>query len=113
MKELVCIVCPRGCHLTVEEDTLKVSGNFCPRGEEYGRNEVSHPMRTVTASVSISGAIHPKLAVRTDKPVPKSKMFEIVEALHSFSVDAPVHRGQVLIENVCGTGSNIISSRDM
>ncbi len=113
MKELICIVCPRGCHLNVDEATLEVIGNACPRGEEYGKNEVSCPMRTVTGSVGIKGAIHPRLAVRTDKAVPKDKMFEIMDVLHSFNIDAPVKRGQVLIENICGTDANIIASRDM
>ena len=113
MKELVCIVCPRGCHLTVDEETLKVSGNFCPKGEEYGRDEISNPMRTVTGSVAIVGGIHARLAVRTDRSVPKSKIFEIMGVLHSFSVNSPVKRGQILIENICDTGANIISSRDM
>ncbi len=113
MKEMICIVCPRGCHISVDEQTLKVSGNTCPKGEEYGKNEVTSPMRTVTGSVGIKGGIHPRLAVRTDRAVPKEKMFEIMEVLHSFTTTSPVKRGQVLIENVCNTGANIISSRDM
>ena len=37
MKELICIVCPRGCHLKVEEgEELSVRGNGCLRGVEYG-----------------------------------------------------------------------------
>ena len=84
MKELICIICPRGCHLSVDEETLAVSGNTCPRGAEYGRSEVSNPVRTVTGSVKACGGLHPMLPVRTDKPVSKAKMFEIMETLHSF-----------------------------
>lgn len=113
MKEMVCIVCPKGCRLTVDEETLEVNGNSCPRGEEYGRNEVVSPMRTVTGSVEISGGIHNRLAVRTDRAVPKSKMLEIMETLHRFKVASPVKRGDILIENICGTGANIIASRSM
>lgn len=113
MKEMICIVCPRGCHLTVDEQTLEVKGNFCPRGAEYGKNEITSPMRTITGSVGIKGGIHPRLAVRTDRAVPKEKMFEIMDILHSCTVFSPVKRGQVIIQNVCGTGANIISSRDM
>ncbi|MBE6692678.1 MAG: DUF1667 domain-containing protein [Ruminococcaceae bacterium] len=113
MKELVCIVCPRGCHLKIDENTLEVSGNSCPKGEEYGKTEISNPMRTVTGSVSVIGGIHPKLAVRTDRAIPKAKMFEIMKQLHSFTAKSPVKRGEILIENVCDTGANIIASRDM
>lgn len=113
MKEMVCIICPRGCRLTVDEETLEVKGNSCPRGEKYGRDEVTNPVRTVTGSVAIRGGVHAMLAVRTDRPVPKDKMLEVMSALHSFKVDSPVKHGQVLIENICNTGANVIASRDM
>ncbi len=113
MKNMICIICPRGCHLSVDTETLAVSGNSCPKGEEYGKNEIVAPMRTVTGSVDIQGGIYTRLAVRTDKAVPKDKMFDIMEELHHFVAYAPVKRGQILIENICGTGANIIASRDM
>lgn len=113
MKELVCIVCPRGCHLKVDEETLEVSGNTCEKGAEYGKNEISNPVRTVTASVAVEGGIHPRLAVRTNRAVPKDKMFDIMKTLHSFKAHSPIKRGEVLIENVCGTGADIIASRDI
>ncbi len=41
MKELICIVCPKGCHLQVDEQNdYQVFGNSCPRGAEYGKNEL-------------------------------------------------------------------------
>jgi CxxC motif-containing protein len=113
MKEMICIVCPRGCHLKIDENTLEAQGNTCPRGEEYAKNEIVSPMRTITGSVGISGGIHPRLAVRTNRAVPKSKMFEIMAALHACKVHAPVKHGDVIIENVFGTGANVIASRDM
>ncbi len=113
MKEMICIVCPRGCHLKVDEEALTVIGNSCPKGEEYGKNEISSPMRTVTGSVEIIGGIHTRLAVRTDRAIPKGKMFEIMKKLHATTVYSPISRGQVIIENVCDTGANIIASRNM
>lgn len=113
MKEMICIVCPRGCHLAVDEATLEVLGNSCPKGSEYGKNELTNPMRTVTSSVEIIGGIHSRLPVRTDRAIPKAKMFDIMEELHTHICNAPIKRGQVLIENICNTGANVISSRDM
>jgi CxxC motif-containing protein len=113
MKEMICIVCPRGCHINIDESTLTVQGNSCEKGCEYAKNEIVAPKRTVTGSVGISGGIHPRLAVRTDRAVPKEKMFEIMAALHAFTANSPVKRGEILIEDVCGTGANVISSRDM
>lgn len=113
MKEFVCIVCPRGCRLKVDTQTLEVSGNSCPKGEEYGKGEVKNPKRTVTTTVAIENAVHQRLPVRTDIPVPKEKMFEIMLVLHRFETKSPIKRGQILIENICKTNANIIATRDM
>ena len=113
MKELICTVCPRGCRLSIDEETLEVNGNFCERGAVYGKNEVTAPKRTVTGSVAVVGGVHSRLAVRTDRAIPKEKMFEIMKELHRFTAYSPVKRGEILIENVCDTDANIIASRDM
>ncbi len=113
MKQLVCIGCPRGCHLEINEETLEVKGNFCPTGAEYGRNELVSPMRTVTATVRIEGGVHARLAVRTDKAVPKAKMLDVVAELNRYTAHSPVKMGEVLIANVADTDANIIASRDM
>lgn len=113
MKQLVCIGCPRGCRLEINEQTLEVNGNFCPTGAEYGKNELVSPMRTVTATVNIEGGIHARLAVRTDKAVPKSKMLDVVAELNRYTAHSPVRMGDMLIKNVAGTDANIIASRDM
>ncbi len=113
MKEIICTMCARGCRLAVDEETLRVTGNACDLGKEYGKNEITAPKRTVTGSVAIRGAIHARLPVRTDKPVPKEKIFDVMDALHSCTVDSPVKMGDVIIENVCGTDANIIATRNM
>ena len=113
MKDMICIVCPKGCHISINEENLETNGNSCPKGAEYAKNEVTCPMRTVTGSVGIKGGIHPRLAVRTDRAVPKDKMFDIMDALHKCTVKAPVKRGDVIISNVCETGANVIASRNM
>ena len=112
-RELVCTVCPRGCRLTADDETLAVSGNFCPRGEEYGKAEVTDPKRTVTGTVAIKGGIHSRLPVRTAAPVSKSKMQDVMKELHSFTAVSPVKRGEVLIKNAAETGVDVIASRDM
>ena len=72
MKELICIVCPKGCHLKVDEtNDYKVTGNGCPRGEEYGKIELTHPTRVVTSTVQCSGGAHPRCPVKTSAPIPK------------------------------------------
>ncbi len=71
MKELICITCPKGCHLKVDEETFAVTGNSCPRGAVYGANELRNPVRVVTSTVVVDGPAR-RLPVKTDRPIPKS-----------------------------------------
>lgn len=111
-KELICIICPRGCSLTahVENGTVTVEGNTCPRGEEYAINECLHPMRTVTAVVRVANRENAMVSVKTEAPVPKEKMLEVMALLHETAVQAPVRIGDVLLPSVFGT--RVIATRD-
>lgn len=113
MAKLICIVCPKGCHLTVDETTLSVCGNGCPRGAEYGKNELVSPVRVVTSTVKIEGGEISRLPVRTDKAVPKSKMFEIMEQIHAVKAVSPVRIGDVIIKDICSTGADLIATRNV
>ncbi len=114
MKELICIVCPKGCHLKVDENNgFSVSGNGCPRGAEYGKKELTFPERTITSTVKIINGLHDRCPVKTNKPIPKDKMFEAVSALNGITVKSPVKCGDVIIKNVAGTDADIVSTKDM
>lgn len=114
MKELTCTLCPRGCHLYVDEKNgFSVTGNTCPRGEEYGRAECENPVRTATSTVRVKGGSHPRCPVRTDRPIPKSLVEDAVWALRAVYLKPPVRLGQVVLENVCGTGANFIATRNL
>lgn len=114
MKNLICIVCPRGCRLTVdEENSYLVKGNACPRGEEYGKNEIMNPVRTVTTTVRIQSDVMKLCPVRTEKPIPKDKMFECVEALNKIVLKAPVKTGDIACKNLLSTGVDVIVTRDI
>ena len=111
--ELVCIQCPRGCMLTVtkEADQWYVAGNTCARGPVYAIQEVTDPMRIITALMRLEGTEKP-VSVKTDRPVPKEKMMACVKAMYSVRPPAPVYCGDILIENLCGTGANVVATRD-
>ena len=112
MKELICIVCPKGCRLHVDEtDGYKVTGNTCPRGEEYGKIELTNPTRTITSTVAVRGAAHPRCPVKTTKPIPKGLIFEAMQELDGLELTAPVALGQVAVSNVCGTGADFVTTR--
>ncbi len=112
MRELICIVCPRGCHMRVDGD-LNVTGNFCPRGEAYAKAELTHPTRVVTSTVRITGAAYPRCPVKTAAPVPKEKIFDVMDAIGRVTLSAPVRVGQTVIEDVCGTGVAVVAAREM
>ncbi len=114
MKELVCIGCPRGCHLKVdEENDYKVTGNSCPIGAEYGKNELKNPTRILTTTVSITGAMHNRLPVKTARPIPKGLLFEAMECLKKVEVASPVRMGQVIVPDLLNTGVDVIASKEM
>lgn len=112
-RELICISCPMGCHLTVNVDEKKVAGNSCKRGEIYGLNEVINPVRVITSTVKIKEANLPVLPVKTNGPIPKGLNFEAIKKINKVTVKAPVKAGDVIVENILGTGVDVIASRSM
>jgi CxxC motif-containing protein len=115
---LVCIVCPVGCRLEVTEpegDNTEwtVTGNKCKRGEAYGKKELVNPTRVLPTTVKINNGFLNRLPVRTNGAIPKGKIFEAMEAINDVVVEAPVKMGDVIIENLLGTGVDVIASRSM
>ncbi len=112
MKELICIICPRGCHLKVD-DNKNVTGNFCPRGAKYAIEELTHPTRTLTSTVKIDSLNYDRLPVKTDKPLPKELIFKAMDEINKFIAHPPVHIGDILIHSVANTESNIVATKDI
>lgn len=111
--ELTCIQCPIGCTLTVTVDggEVSVSGNTCPRGRVYGIKEVTHPSRTVTSTVEITGGDIPRLSVKTRTDVPKEKIFDVMAVIRKTRVEAPVKAGDTVVKNAAGTGVDVIATK--
>ena len=103
IRNLTCIVCPLGCDLVAEvEDgkVLSISGNTCPRGKAYAESECTNPQRVVTSTVRCSdGAM---LSVKTDRPIPKDKIFECMKIIASAKPTPPIAIGDVIIKDVFG-----------
>lgn len=112
MKELICIVCPNGCHLRVDEDNnYRVEGNACPRGEEYGRAELLHPTRVLTGTVRLHGAALRRCPIKTKGPIPKEMLMDAARALCGVDAAAPVRMGDVVLPDICGTGVDVVATR--
>ena len=112
MKELICITCPRGCHLSVD-DNLNVTGNMCPRGVIYAKAELTHPVRMVTSSVTINSKEQNRLPVKTKEPIPKELIFKVMEEISNVSVNAPIKIGDVIIKNVLECGVDIVATKNI
>ncbi|MCD4671782.1 MAG: DUF1667 domain-containing protein [Anaerolineaceae bacterium] len=114
--KLICISCPKGCSLDVTHDgntILKVENAACKQGYVYAEKEFTDPRRMVASTVKVKGGLHPLVPVYTANPIPKPKIQDLLVELRKVELQAPVTGGDVVLENVFGTGINIITSRDM
>ncbi|MEZ4730171.1 MAG: DUF1667 domain-containing protein [Caldilineaceae bacterium] len=113
----LCIGCPLGCRLEVDEaadgHVVEVRGFSCKRGNEYAHQEHMAPQRTVTTTVRIEGGLHARLPVRTNRAVSKALVTAICRALRTVSVVAPIQRGTVILPNVLNSGVDVIATRSM
>ena len=112
-RDMTCIICPRGCALKVEieNENITVSGNSCPKGKQYAIDECTNPTRTVTSSVRVENREDTMVSIKTEKPVPKDKIFEVMRLIRAKSVCAPVKIGDVIIKDAFGT--NIVATKDI
>lgn len=112
IKHLTCIECPMGCSITVDvvDGVVKsVTGNTCYRGKMYAENEVICPLRVVTSTVrAIDGNM---VSVKTDKPVRKSEIFEVMQKINAIRLDKSVRIGDVILENIDGDAS-LVATQD-
>lgn len=113
-KDLICIACPIGCHLRVDlKNGYAVTGNQCKRGEAYGKKELTNPTRIITSTVIIKNAKFSRLPVKTDGEIPKDLIFDVMALLNDVTVVSPITMGDVILQNVCNTGKDIVATRSM
>lgn len=112
MKELTCIVCPRGCHLKADE-AGHITGNQCPRGAAYGAQELLDPVRMVTSTVKVMGGKDRRTSVRTSCPVSKKRIAAVMEEIRQVVMAAPVKTGQVIMHDVAGSGADLVITRSV
>ena len=113
-RKLVCVSCPVGCEIVVElsgNEIQRLEGNRCKHGETYARQETVEPMRVLATSVKVLGGDRPVASIKTDGPVPKAMIPEIMEFVRSMTVDAPVRIGQTLATDILDSGAKLIATR--
>ncbi|MDX9784999.1 MAG: DUF1667 domain-containing protein [Spirochaetia bacterium] len=110
-KEIICIVCAKGCRSLVceDEEGLKVKGPLCKNGQAYVRREFRDPRRILTTTMAIEGQSCGRIAVRTKGPIPKDKVMDCVRYLKQHKVKPPLSIGQVVVEDILGTGEAVVA----
>lgn len=111
--EMICINCPMGCMMTVEqkEGEINVKGNECKRGIQYATTECTAPTRMLTSSVYVTGGDFPVVSVKSERAVPKEKLFEMLQVLKSITCHAPIEVGQIIVKDVLDLGIDIIATK--
>ena len=114
LKHLTCIACPNGCQLEVDEEggrVIKVTGNKCEKGEVYAKQEIENPMRVLSSTVLAKGLNLKLVPVRTNKPIPKARIFEAMAEIRKIKLDKPVKAGDVIVKNFFGLDADLIAAR--
>lgn len=113
----LCIGCPLGCRLEVEEgthnDIIEIRGFACKRGKEFAEQEHTDPRRMVTTTVGIEGAWWPRLPVKTRTEIPKDLVLDMCRSLREVTARAPVRMGEVIVHDAIDGGVDIVATRDM
>ena len=115
MKTILCIGCPNGCRLNVEQkaDGLDVSGNLCEKGVDFATAEITNPVRTLTTTVRTSFPGIPVLPVRTAGEIPKGKIKELMNFINTVTVTRPLGVGEAAAENALGLGVDVIATSNI
>ena len=110
MKEFVCIVCPRGCNLKVDDEG-NISGYTCLRGKNYAIQELKDPRRSITSSIRVTNRKDTLVSVKTSGDIPKDKIFDVMKEINQMSVEAPTQIGQIVKKDVLHLGVDIIVTK--
>jgi len=115
-RELTCVVCPAGCRITVTLEDGKVTdvqGQTCARGKTYAENEVTHPVRTLTTTVFVTGSQSGArtLPVKTSRPIARELLFDAMKELAGFAAAAPIAAGTVLLKDFMEPGCDLVACK--
>lgn len=113
-KNIICVACPMGCGITVDiaenGEILSVKGNTCKRGDTYARTEITNPVRSLATTVKVNGGIYNVVPCKSAGALPKDKISDCMKVINEAEVNAPVKLGDILVENILGTGINIVAT---
>ena len=115
-KEIICVSCPMGCRITVQAqkgDVISIIGNDCPKGIKYAKGEFINPVRILPTTVKVIGGELPLVSVKTEKAIPKRLLLKAMVEIAEIEVKAPVEIGQVIKDDLIGTGVKLVATRNI
>ncbi len=109
-KDIICIVCPKGCQIKVnidENGNITTTGNTCKRGEVYAMAECTNPVRVITTTVvAQNGKVIP---VKTTTAVAKESVVDCMKAINNIHPTIEQCKfGNIICQNILNTGADII-----
>jgi CxxC motif-containing protein len=113
-REFLCIKCPNGCAIEAEligGKLVSIEGALCDNGRAYVEQELASPTRTITTSVPVAGGDMLLCSVRLTSPIPKARIFDIMDEIKKARLRAPVHIGDVVISDILGLGADVIATK--
>ncbi len=115
-KKFICIICPNGCEIEVDysgDRIEKITGNLCDKGIDYARKELFFPERGLTSLVNVKNGSLPLVSVKTSKPIPKEKIFKVMDELADIWIEAPIKIGDIIVKDILGTGADIVATKNI
>lgn len=73
------------------------------------RNQRSE--RVVPTSIRVLNGELPLASVKTDRPIPKRFIPELMKIVREIKVEAPVKSGDIVLKDLFGTGANLVVTR--
>ena len=114
--KIICVSCPIGCRMIIRSKDGKVTsviGNACPKGIKYAEEEFVNPLRILPTTVKVIDGELPLVSVKTEKAIPKKLLLEAMAEIAEMEVKAPVKIGQVIKEDLLGTGVSLAATRNI
>lgn len=111
-----CINCPMGCTIKVkieDDEIASISGSDCKAGEKYVKAELENPTRVLTSTVKVKNGVLPRVPVKSNEELPKGDILKCVRRLDDVEVEAPVDIHTTVVEDILGTGADIVTTRSL
>ena len=107
-----------GCSLDITFDeenkkVIKVTDNGCLRGPKYAEKELINPTRTLTSTIKVTAGTLPVVPVKSRGELPRDSLLQYMEVIRRAVAQAPIKIGDVLLQDILGSGVDIVASADV